>query len=411
MPDWDDFSYDFFRGNFKIVVPKSLKNIVMEICHDHRLAGHLGRDKTHFNVSLSYWWKGMAQDIAFYVKTCPKCQLSKVPNVKCAGEMIGYRSLKPFDLISIDFIGPLPRATKSRNNVLLIILDVYSKIVELCPLAGDKTEKMVNFLFITCCRYGFPTAIISDNGPEFISVLYTGLLHRLGIKPIRIAPHVSKCNPVERVNRNIKEYLRSYVEHNHKSWDESLPELMYMLRSIIHVSTGLTPSQLMFGRKLFNPLFNRLDCELVIPDSVEGFELNHNEMVETLKEYASKARELMEEAKVKQSYYHDLKVSESDFKIGDVVKKKYYVLSNALKNISSSLEPKFEAPLKIIGKLGSNIYILSKIDKNEFYTAAHSSQLFHYYSRESVSVEVPDEIKIPLNTSGKKRGRPVENTT
>jgi len=302
-------------------------------------------------------------------------------------------------------MGPLVRATTSQNKVLLVILDVYSKIVELCALRDEKTEKMVDFIFLTFCRYGFPTGLISDGGPQFVSNIYNALLKKLGVKPIRIAPYVNKCNPVERVMRNIKAYLRAFISENQKTWDTSLSELTFMLRSVMHASTGFTPSELMFGRKMYNPLFNRPEFQLVIPDTVEGFDLNFKDMVETMKLYATTTRELMEECKIKQKFFHDKNVSEVIFNIGDVVKKRMYVLSSAIDQVASSLTYRFEPePLKIIGKLGENIYILSKLDKNEFYSAAHSSQIFHFNSRDPVDVTIPDEIRIPLNRMGKVTG-------
>ncbi len=404
IPDWNEIGYDYFYSSFKMVVPESLKQMVIEMAHDHKLGGHLGRDKTLNNILRYYWWFGIGVDVAKYVKTCSVCQLTKTNNEKPAGHNFGYKALRPFDLISIDFIGPLVRATASGNTVLLVILDVYSKIVELCAFRSENSENLVNFVFQTCCRYGFPTSVISDGGPQFISNLFNGLMKRLGVKVYKSPPYVAKCNPVERTNRNIKAYLRAYVSENHRTWDKSLPELMFMLRNIIHVSTGFAPSELMFGRKFHNPLFNRTDFQLAIPETVEDFELSFKETVDCMNNYATAAREMIEKSKIAQKFYVDLKHSDVEFKIGDIVKRQYYSASSAINNKTASLDKKYEGPFKIVAKIAHNVFVLSRVDRDEFYTTVHSNQLFTYNPREDIDIKIPDIIRIPTNRSGKATG-------
>ena len=401
IPDWDEVNYDYFRSSFKVIIPQSLKRIVLEIAHDHKLSGHLGRDKTLINVQRYYWWNGMILDIAKFVKTCSICQLTKATNEKSAGETFGYKSLKPFDLISIDILGPYPRATYSGNIVLLVIVDVYSKIVELAAFRNEKTENMVEFVFLTCCRYGFPSGIISDNGPQFVSTLYNGLMRKLGIQVYKSPPYVAKCNPVERTNRNIKAYLRAFIQNDHRSWDKNLPELIFMLRNVIHVSTGFTPSELMFARKFENPLFNRSELQLIIPESVKDFELSFDDVLESMKKYTVLAREMIEKSKVSQKFYADMKHTDIHFKTGDIVKKQYYTVSSAIQNKSASLHKKFEGPYRVLTEIRNNVYLLGDISTGKYVTAAHACQLYIFNSRVPIVGTVPNNTLIPTNRSGK----------
>src|SRR5882762_759472 len=88
LPDWNANYFDYFRACFKIIVPDSLKNQVLELAHEHRLAGHAGRDKTLTNLLQAYWWSGVVKDVADYVMTCNHCQLNKAPNSKQSGDQI-----------------------------------------------------------------------------------------------------------------------------------------------------------------------------------------------------------------------------------------------------------------------------------------------------------------------------------
>ncbi|CAC5409273.1 unnamed protein product [Mytilus coruscus] len=53
--------------NLCLVVPACLKKEILEYCHDDKVAGHLGKDKTIQTVKLSFIWHQMGSDITNYV--------------------------------------------------------------------------------------------------------------------------------------------------------------------------------------------------------------------------------------------------------------------------------------------------------------------------------------------------------
>ncbi len=48
----------------QIVLPQSFRREVLEACHDHPLAGHMGADRTLQKVSQRFWWPAMQHDVA-----------------------------------------------------------------------------------------------------------------------------------------------------------------------------------------------------------------------------------------------------------------------------------------------------------------------------------------------------------
>ena len=54
----------------KIVVTQSRRREIMVQFHSHKLAGHMGIDKTLSNIKLKYFWPKMAKDVRDCVVNC-----------------------------------------------------------------------------------------------------------------------------------------------------------------------------------------------------------------------------------------------------------------------------------------------------------------------------------------------------
>lgn len=71
----------------------------------------------------------MTRDIAKHVRECMKCKLSK-PNQKTKQIMtITKTPLRPFDLVQIDTIGPLPKTIDNFQYAVTVICDLSKYLV------------------------------------------------------------------------------------------------------------------------------------------------------------------------------------------------------------------------------------------------------------------------------------------
>jgi hypothetical protein len=64
----------------KVHVPplNEVKRGIMQLIHDHPLAGHPGQDKTIRKTQEKYYWPKMKEWIVEYVKGCATCQQNKI---------------------------------------------------------------------------------------------------------------------------------------------------------------------------------------------------------------------------------------------------------------------------------------------------------------------------------------------
>jgi len=69
--------------------------------------------------------------------------------------------------------------------------------------------------------HGLPESIISDRGPQFAAGLIRELNEILGIKSkLLMVFHPQTNGQTERVNQELEQYLRMFIDYRQKQWPE-----------------------------------------------------------------------------------------------------------------------------------------------------------------------------------------------
>ena len=101
---------------YQIIIPKSLRETVLEQCHDSLIGGHFGIRKTLEKVRQKYYWAGLYKYIEQYVKSCYTCNRRKSPpRVKRAPMKLtgaGY----PMERIATDVLDQYSDSTYKNKN-------------------------------------------------------------------------------------------------------------------------------------------------------------------------------------------------------------------------------------------------------------------------------------------------------
>ena len=238
-------------------------------------------------------------------------------------------------MISIDYIVNLP-ITKNRNCHILVANDHFTKFIQLYAVKDRTAETAAKCLHDYALRFGIPYKLFSDQDPAFESDLIKAFCNLLGIKKNRTSGYNPKSNGLtEQSNRTTKEYLTSFVE-NKKQWDQWLKELSFAYNTSVHSSTGFTPMELMFGRKIRVPidiLYNFTESEKF--ESLDDFK-------QTLQSMYELARNKMSARQEKVANYFDKKVIDDPLAIGDKV---YIYLP---RNKRLKLVPNWYGPVLVI---------------------------------------------------------------
>jgi len=238
---------------FLLVVPERYRSQLLRIAHDLPFSGHLGARKTEQRLKALFYWPKMQTMIRQYVRSCKQCQMvaPKRGSDRAPLQPLEIMHTHAFDDVTVDVMGgQLPISSKGNKYVMLIVCNV-SKWVHGIPLRNLRAETIADKLIEFFCIYGIPRVIRGDNFSSFRSQLLTKIRQRLGIDARYSAPfHYQSHGAIERVNLTVENMLRKYIHQNPRRWDDLLPFLLFALREVPHSSTGYSPAELVFGRRL-----------------------------------------------------------------------------------------------------------------------------------------------------------------
>jgi len=406
-------------GVWKIVVPGLLRRAVCQVNHDHCLSGHTGIKRTIERIARSYTWKNMVRDVTWFVRGCDTCQKNRPSNRAPAGLMAAEIPCTPFSHLSCDFIGPLPHGTFGFAFAFIIMCD-FTKNLEIYPLKRATAANSADCVIDFCCRYGFPSALRSDNGCQMSSKIWKIVCEKLKIKQRFICTYRQKGNPAERYIQTCKTTIRPYLE-KHRDWHKFIPMILFALRSSRHRTTGQTPAKMTFGRELRSPFSLTItargeaggqgtQASLKTDPEAEGQEAQaarpkdpeaggqeaqlpeeRESPWQQASTYAADLTERLEEAFRVAKTQIDLEYGrrerayntgrrENDIGVGDLVLRLKHGISSADKQETKSLMDKYEGPFKISEIIEVNTFELSNL-KGERIGRANADQLKLYFEQ------------------------------
>ena len=130
----------FSRNNLPVPKVEDRYRLIKEY-RESAIGGHKGMTKTYDKLAYEYYWRNMQSDVRQYVRGCPDCQSQKLVRVKTRLPMfISDTPPKPFNKISIDFVGP-KEPTETGNRYILTIQDSFSKFCVLVPTRHATAEE------------------------------------------------------------------------------------------------------------------------------------------------------------------------------------------------------------------------------------------------------------------------------
>ena len=99
-----------------------------------------------------------------------------------------------------------------------------------------------------CCDYGFPEAIHSDNGGEFVNAIWEEMCDRLGIRKTTTPSYNPQSNIVERWNRTLNMMMKTFLDREDREWSKYVPAMVMAYNTKVNSATGVTPFFATFGR-------------------------------------------------------------------------------------------------------------------------------------------------------------------
>ncbi|XP_068208711.1 uncharacterized protein [Palaemon carinicauda] len=365
---------DSWRDCHQLVVPGSLRSSIMKLAHSAE--SHLGITKTYRRLLEDFYWPRMKMDVKSFVERCHVCQVTGRPNEKIPPAPLVPIVVPstPFDKIIIDCVGPLPK-TSRRNEYILSVLCPTTRFPLAFPLKNISARNIIQQLIKVFTLFGFPRELQCDRGTNFTSTLFQSALHQFNIfNVLSSAYHPQSNGALERVHQTLKNLLRRYGMETEKEWDEDIDLLLYILRSVPNESTGVSPFEMMFGRRPRSNLSmikeqilkgSRKENQVSLPQYLKSLE-------EKLLHIHAFARKNLQHAQELMKDRYDKKAKVREFKCGDKVLVYHCVPG-------SPLREKFMGPYKIIRRTTKTNYVIATPDRRKPTQLVHVNLIKPYH--------------------------------
>jgi hypothetical protein len=154
--------------------------------HDNPIGGHLGMNRTYDRLKLFTSWPGMKQDLEKYIRRCETCQKNKIiqNEIKLPMKITSTPDVV-WEKCALDIAGPLSQ-TLNRNRYVLTFQDELSKYTLAIPIKQQDASTIARvFVEEIILKFGIPQMVLTDQGSNFMSEVFTSACKLLKIKKIK----------------------------------------------------------------------------------------------------------------------------------------------------------------------------------------------------------------------------------
>ena len=194
----------------------------------------------------------MTRDVGKYMEGCNLCQRMKNRTEEPAGKLkLSEVPQKTWSHLTVDFITKLP--VVAGKDAILVVCDRLSKITHFVTTTeGTSAEGLARLFQDNMWKlHGLPESVVSDKGPQFAAELTKELNRMLEIKTkLSTAFHPQTDGQTERINQEVEQYLRFFIEHRQKDWLKWLAMVEFAINNKVHMVTKILPFIANYGKEL-----------------------------------------------------------------------------------------------------------------------------------------------------------------
>lgn len=362
----EDILYKFDPGGtMRPMLPRELAvQLIKEL---HELYGHVGARKIETMMKEDLYVRKLKTIVKQTIKTCEICQKAKhdTQGRKALAQTINPE--KPGDLLSIDFYGPLPMSTGGVKHILVTI-DAFSKLVVLYPIKRANTTTVIRKIFGHYVeKFGKPKQLCCDHGTQFTASKWKQKLNDEGIKLVFSSIRHPQSNIVERVNRELGRFFRTFVKDKHSGWARYVNIIQNCINETHHETTEYTPVELHLNAKPTRCWKNWIRVETM------GTQPTHEEKLYLARERISKKR------KTRADRINQKVKPLDEFHPGQKVLLKANNVSDAENRQIAKFFMVYEGPYEIQNRVAANTYILRDLETKRERGQFHANDLKPYH--------------------------------
>ncbi len=215
------------------------------------IKGHLSREPTVTAIrAAGFDWPKLRGEVQYYIHRCAACKDVKIPRPEFLRQPFTLSADQPGEEWSADI---LQFDARDRYNFkyVIVVIGNFSRFCHLRAvksLEGGECREILRTLFL---QWGAPRRFRTDNGSQLRAHLTDSLLREWGIEPVDTPAYSSQSNGIaERAIRSVRELMGTIIAERGKAmpWSHWIPLIQFQMNSRQHVSTGLSPADLLLGK-------------------------------------------------------------------------------------------------------------------------------------------------------------------
>jgi len=219
--------------------------------------------------------------------------------------------------------------------------------------------------------HGLPESIILDKEPQFMAGIMRELNRMLGIESKLSTAFYSQTNgQIERVNQELEQYLRMFIDHRQEQWPDWLGTAEFTYNNKAHSSTKMLSFKANYRQ-----------------DPRMGFEMRKKGKYKGAEKFVTKMKEIQEEAKAVlgkaqeeiKKYTNRKRGEANEYKVGDLVMLstkdlKYQMTSRR----TEKLTERFVSPYKVKKIISANAVKLELPSTIRIHLVVNVSRIHRY---------------------------------
>ena len=239
-----------FKGE-RVVIPHALRGEIKKAIH----SSHTGVEACLRRARECVYWPSMNAEIKEYISQCETCL--KFNNKQQKETLMSHEITdRPWERVGVDLF-------ELGNQHFLVTVDYFSNFWEIDVLTSVNTIAIIKKLKAHFARYGIPSVLISDNGPQFISKEFSDFAVQYDFEHRTSSPKYPQSNGMaESAVKTAKSLIRKALACNS---DPYLAILDY--RNTPCQDMELSPVQRSLGRRTRTLL--PTTAELLKPNGID----------------------------------------------------------------------------------------------------------------------------------------------
>lgn len=270
----------------RLYIPPKFRSSLIYWFHAGPYGCHRGVNSSTRQLKKYVWWPRMQESVSTFIKRCLPCQRNRAPKRSTATMVL--RRPSPFELVSIDFVGPRQFGTTEWYYAVLI--DHSSRFILTFPCNHATTGSAITALRDRwVATFGAPSVLLSDNGSQFTSREFRQYVTK------DLKSHLVYSSPYYPAGNAINESSHQVLEHGIKcriqgGTAETFPQLLQCITLAYNASyqgaIADSPFGRLFGKPLILPGFQGLST--TAPEEQRVAHLHYHQARELLAPFQPK---------------------------------------------------------------------------------------------------------------------------